>query len=520
MIKDADEIALLRLAAQAADRVVAADRRAVGSSGGPRPTSPREVRERLVAEGHDLGLFAIVGSGPNSASPHHEASDRVIQAGEPIVLDIGGVLGGYGSDITRTLWVTGGDPAKGPDERFRHLFGVLYSAQAAATAAVAPGVACEAIDAPRAPIIDAEGYGEAFFHRTGHGIGLEGHEDPYLVAGNALPLRAGMAFCVEPGIYLAGRVRRPDRGHRRLRPGRPDRAQRGAPRALRRRRLSRARGGACGIIGRRVASDRPANRPRPDDHEPPAPLRRRTDPGRPAWVRRPMSRRRGRGHHHERARQPGPRPAAERAAGRAGRRAAGRPGARLAPAESTGVAGRAAPVDDAPGRPTRPLEPRRRATPDPAVRRRPGPCCRPGTRRGPRRPPHRNLARSRPRQRRAGPRRPEQRPHRPGPRAGASSDRTRARDAVHGAAAPPLHQEPPVRADARAPPPLRDRRRGRRRQPDRPRPRPRLRRPAGARGPAARRAAPGRRGRLRALARPADARRRSASTRCARCPRP
>lgn len=203
MVKDADEIALLRLAAQAADRVVAqiAAGRLVGRT---EADVAREVRARLIAEGHEAAHFAIVAAGPNSASPHHEASDRVIQAGEPIVLDIGGTLSGYGSDITRTLWVTGGDATKGPDERFRHLFGVLHGAQSAATLAVRPGVACEAVDAAARRPIDAEGYGEAFFHRTGHGIGLEGHEDPYLVAGNDLPLQPGMAFSVEPGIYLPG----------------------------------------------------------------------------------------------------------------------------------------------------------------------------------------------------------------------------------------------------------------------------------------------------------------------------
>ena len=203
MIKDADEIALLTLAAQAADRVVTqiAAGRLVGRT---EADVSREVRERLLAEGHDEAQFAIVGSGPNSASPHHEASERVIQAGEPIVLDIGGTLGGYGSDTTRTLWVTGGDPAKGPDERFRHLFAVLLGAQAAATRAVRPSVACQAIDAAARVPIEAEGYGEAFFHRTGHGIGLEGHEDPYIIGGNRDPLRAGMAFSVEPGIYLPG----------------------------------------------------------------------------------------------------------------------------------------------------------------------------------------------------------------------------------------------------------------------------------------------------------------------------
>jgi Xaa-Pro aminopeptidase len=203
MIKDDDEVSLLRLAAEAADRVVAAIAagRLVGRT---EADVAREVRERLIDEGHDAALFAIVASGPNSASPHHDASERVIAAGEPIVLDIGGTLGGYGSDITRTLWVTGGDPAKGPDERFRHLFNVLHHAQAASTQAVGPGISCESVDAAARGPIDAEGYGEAFFHRTGHGIGLDGHEDPYLVAGNRLPLGTGMAFSVEPGIYVPG----------------------------------------------------------------------------------------------------------------------------------------------------------------------------------------------------------------------------------------------------------------------------------------------------------------------------
>jgi Xaa-Pro aminopeptidase len=203
MIKDPDEIALLRDAAHAADRVISqiAGGLLVGRT---EADVASEVRERLINEGHETALFAIVAAGPNTASPHHEASARVIRAGEPIVLDIGGTLGGYGSDVTRTLWVTGGDAANGPDEQFRHLFAVLHAAQSAATAAVRPGVSCESIDSTARTIIDAEGYGEAFFHRTGHGIGLEGHEEPYLITGNSLPLRAGMAFSVEPGIYLHG----------------------------------------------------------------------------------------------------------------------------------------------------------------------------------------------------------------------------------------------------------------------------------------------------------------------------
>jgi Xaa-Pro aminopeptidase len=203
IVKDADEIALLTEAAHAADRVVA--RIAAGALVGRSEADvAREVREQLITEGHEAAQFAIVGSGPNSASPHHEASDRIIAAGEPIVLDIGGTIDGYGSDITRTIWVTGGEPAKGPDERFRNLFGVLLGAQAAATLAVRPGVTPEDVDAAAREPIAAAGYGEAFFHRTGHGIGLEGHENPYIIAGNHEPLREGMAFSIEPGIYLVG----------------------------------------------------------------------------------------------------------------------------------------------------------------------------------------------------------------------------------------------------------------------------------------------------------------------------
>jgi Xaa-Pro aminopeptidase len=204
MTKDPDEVTLLRLAAEAADRVV--DQIAAGRLvGRTEEDVSREVRERLVAEGHETAGFAIVASGPNSASPHHEASDRVIRAAEPIVLDIGGTLGGYGSDITRMVWVTGGDPAKGPDPDYLRLYEVLHDAQSEATGAVRPGVACERIDQVARGIIDAAGYGPNFIHRTGHGIGLEGHEEPYLVEGSTEPLAPGIAFSVEPGIYLEGR---------------------------------------------------------------------------------------------------------------------------------------------------------------------------------------------------------------------------------------------------------------------------------------------------------------------------
>ena len=201
-VKDAEEIELLREAALAADRAVGRifAGRLIGRTEADVAT---DVREFLLQEGHDWADFAIVASGPNSASPHHGAGDRMIQAGEPIVLDIGGSIEGYHSDITRTCWVSG--DAGGPDAEYRRLFDVLHAAQAAGRAAVRPGVPAETIDAAARGVIEAAGYGEAFFHRTGHGIGLDGHEDPYLVAGNDAPLAVGNAFSVEPGIYLEGR---------------------------------------------------------------------------------------------------------------------------------------------------------------------------------------------------------------------------------------------------------------------------------------------------------------------------
>lgn len=204
MVKDAEEIGLLRRAALAADRVVAqiAAGRLVGRT---EADVSREVRERLVAEGHEAASFAIVGSGPNSASPHHEATDREIRAGDPIVLDIGGVLEGYGSDITRMLWVTGGDPGAGPSQEFLGVFDLVRRANAAATAAVRPGISYAAVDEVARRVIRDGGHGGDFIHRLGHGIGLEAHEEPYLVAGNEERLEPGHAFSIEPGIYLAGR---------------------------------------------------------------------------------------------------------------------------------------------------------------------------------------------------------------------------------------------------------------------------------------------------------------------------
>ncbi|MER7334236.1 MULTISPECIES: Xaa-Pro peptidase family protein [unclassified Micromonospora] len=160
-----------------------------------------DIAAAIRTAGHVTVDFVIVAAGPNGASPHHGTSDRPIGAGEPVVVDIGGTMpSGYRSDCTRT-YVAGGPP---PAE-FADYYEVLRAAQAAAVAAVRPGVTAEAVDAAAREPIAAAGHGAAFLHRTGHGIGLDGHEEPYVVAGNARPLEAGMAFSVEPGIYLAGR---------------------------------------------------------------------------------------------------------------------------------------------------------------------------------------------------------------------------------------------------------------------------------------------------------------------------
>ncbi len=193
--KSPAEVAALREAGAAIDRVHAA------VPGWLRPGRTElevaaDVGAAISSEGHARTDFVIIASGPNAASPHHEPSGRVLQPGDAVVVDIGGTMpSGYCSDCTR-VYAIGRPPAE-----FSAYYEVLRDAQEAACAAVRPGVTAEAVDAAaRTPIAQA-GYGPQFMHRTGHGIGLETHEDPYIVAGNAEPLAPGMAFSVEPGIY-------------------------------------------------------------------------------------------------------------------------------------------------------------------------------------------------------------------------------------------------------------------------------------------------------------------------------
>src|SRR3954463_12001533 len=184
-VKDADEIAALRRAAAAADRVATClVEGEIDLVGRTEAAVSREISERLLEEGHQHVNFAIVGSGPNAASPHHDAGDRVIGRGESVVCDFGGTLDGYCSDITRTVF-TGEPPAE-----FRDLYTVLERAQAEAVGAAMVGTPAEDVDAVARRVITDGGYGPHFIHRTGHGIGLEEHEHPYLVGGNCEQLVA------------------------------------------------------------------------------------------------------------------------------------------------------------------------------------------------------------------------------------------------------------------------------------------------------------------------------------------
>jgi len=194
--KTAAEVAALRAAGEAIDRV---HQRVPGwlRPGRTEREVAADIAGAIITEGHARADFVIVASGPNAAKPHHEPGGRVLTAGDAVVVDIGGTMpSGYCSDCTRTYAI--GQP---PPE-FADYYRVLQAAQEAACAAVRPGVSAEAVDAAAREPIDAAGYGPFFVHRTGHGIGLETHEDPYIVAGNAEALVPGMAFSVEPGIYL------------------------------------------------------------------------------------------------------------------------------------------------------------------------------------------------------------------------------------------------------------------------------------------------------------------------------
>lgn len=198
MFKTQDEVAHLRAAAEGADRSLAAllDQPVLEMT---ERDVIRFLHAQLLENGHESVGTGIVGVGPHAASPHHRTSDTPLRRGQALVIDFGGSLNGYRSDMTRTFHLGGAS------EEFKRVYEIVRVAQQRAFEAIRPGATAEEIDAVARDYISAEGYGEAFLHRTGHGIGLDGHEHPYIVGGDTTVLQAGMTFSVEPGIYLAGK---------------------------------------------------------------------------------------------------------------------------------------------------------------------------------------------------------------------------------------------------------------------------------------------------------------------------
>ncbi len=197
-VKDADELTALARAGRGADETF---RRICDTrfEGRREEEVAADLADLLVQSGHRRADFTIVASGPNGASPHHEPGGRTIRSRDAVVLDFGGELAGYYSDTTRTVVV--GEPPPG----FAEVYDLVHEAQEAGFGAAGPGVAAQEVDRAARRVIADAGYGELFIHRTGHGIGLEVHEPPYIVEGNETPLRPGTTFSIEPGIYLQGR---------------------------------------------------------------------------------------------------------------------------------------------------------------------------------------------------------------------------------------------------------------------------------------------------------------------------
>ena len=197
-VKNEDEIERLAVAGAAADACFE-EMLGVRFAGRRESEIAADLAGRLLDHGHSQVDFTVIGSGPNGANPHHEMSERVIEEGDMVVMDFGGLKDGYGSDTTRTVHV--GEPT---DEE-REVFEIVRRAQQAGYEAVRPGIACQEIDRAARKVITDGGYGEYFIHRVGHGIGLTTHEPPYMVEGEEHLIEPGMCFSIEPGIYLPGR---------------------------------------------------------------------------------------------------------------------------------------------------------------------------------------------------------------------------------------------------------------------------------------------------------------------------
>ena len=197
-VKDATELELLAAAGAAADAAFE-EIRDVAFAGRRETDVAADLAVLLRRFGHSQVDFTIVASGPNGANPHHEIGDRVIERGDMVVLDFGGLTAGYGSDTSRTV------PVGEPTDEARRVHDLVREAQEAGFRAVRPGAACQEVDRAARTVIADAGYGEYFIHRTGHGIGVTTHEPPYMIEGEERPLVPGMCFSVEPGVYLPGR---------------------------------------------------------------------------------------------------------------------------------------------------------------------------------------------------------------------------------------------------------------------------------------------------------------------------
>ena len=199
MAKDQAEIDALAAAAAAVDRIAGELQRGeIPLVGRTEAEVSAHLGRRIIEEGHDKVNFAIVAAGENAASPHHHAGSRVIQPNEIVLCDFGGTMAGYCSDTTRCVFT--GEPTA----EIAEAYAVLHEAQRVGADAGVVGTPCQEVDRATRKVIDDAGFGEYFIHRTGHGIGMEEHEDPYIVEGNDLPLEAGHAYSVEPGIYVPG----------------------------------------------------------------------------------------------------------------------------------------------------------------------------------------------------------------------------------------------------------------------------------------------------------------------------
>jgi Xaa-Pro dipeptidase len=199
MRKDAQELEHMRRAIAITEAALEATMRQVQVGMTEKKVAARLTVEMLQGGGEGLSFPPIVVAGPNGASPHATPSDRPIQAGEAIIVDCGITVGGYAADITRTFAIGELEP------EMARVYEVVRAANAAGRSAAGPEVPAEDVDRAARAVIEEAGYGEYFIHRTGHGLGLETHEPPYIVAGNRQILEIGMTFTVEPGVYLPGR---------------------------------------------------------------------------------------------------------------------------------------------------------------------------------------------------------------------------------------------------------------------------------------------------------------------------